>query len=63
MLTDEELQSTLWCLANTVLEEVHNGMAWFNNTTIFAFPTCERSVLSLDEALAENLNDMNDFDQ
>jgi hypothetical protein len=58
MLTDDESQSGLRSLANTLIEEVQDGVAWFNNTTVFAFPTCEGSVLSLDVALAENLNDM-----
>lgn len=47
----------------TVLEEVQDGVACFNNTTVFTFPMCVGSVLSLDVALAENLNDMNYFDQ
>ena len=63
ILTNEELQSGLWSLANTLLEEVEDGVAWFNNTTVFAFPTSERSELGLDVTLAENLNDMNNFDQ
>ena len=63
MLTDEELQSGLRSLANTLLEEVQDRVAWFNNTTVFAFPACEGSELSFDIALAENLNNMNDFNQ
>jgi hypothetical protein len=62
-LTDDELQSALWSLANTVLEEVQDEVTCFNDTTVFAFPMYERSVLGFDVALAENLNDMNDFDQ
>jgi hypothetical protein len=63
MLTDDEPQSALWSLANTLLEEVQDGVAWFNNTAVFAFPTSEGSELGLDVALAENLNNMNDLNQ
>ena len=63
MLTDDELQSALWSLANALLKEVQDGVTRFDNATVPAFPMYEGSVLSLDVALAENLNDMNDFDQ
>ena len=46
-----------------MLEEVQDGVTWFNDTTVFALPMREWSVLSFDVALAENLNDMNVFDQ
>ena len=63
MLTDDKLQSALWSFGDTVLEEVHDGVARFNNTAVFAFPIHEGSILRLDVALAENLNDMNNFGQ
>jgi hypothetical protein len=63
MLTDDEPQSALWSLANTLLEEVQDGVACFDNTAVFAFPMSEGSELSLDVALAENLNNMNDLNQ
>ena len=48
-----------------MLEEFQDRVAWFNNTTVFAFPmpVREGSVLSFDVAMEENLNDMNDFGQ
>jgi len=52
---DDEPQSALRSLANTLLEEVQDGGAWFNNNTVFAFPMSEGSVLRLDVALAENM--------
>ena len=65
ILTDDELQSGHWSFANTMLEEFQDRVAWFNNTTVFAFPmpVREGSVLSFDVAMAENLNDMNDLGQ
>jgi hypothetical protein len=35
MLTNDELQSTLWSLANTLLEEVQDEVVWFKNNTFF----------------------------
>jgi len=52
---NDELQGALWSLANTLLEEVQDEVAWFNNNTVFAFPMSEGSVLRLEEALAEDM--------
>jgi len=52
---NDELQGGLWSLGNIVLEEVQDGVAWFNKPTVFAFPMRERSVPSFDVALAENM--------
>lgn len=62
-LTDDESQSALWSLANTLLEEVQDGVACFNKTAVFALPPSERSEFGLDVALTENLNNMNDLNQ
>jgi len=52
---NDELQGGLWSRANIVLEEVQDRVAWFNMPTVFAFPMRERSELSFDVALAENM--------
>jgi hypothetical protein len=61
ILTDDELQSALRSLANTLLEEVLDKLGGFDLLTVFAFPPCDGAILNLDVALAEDLNDMNDF--
>ena len=61
IITNDELQSSLWSLANTKIEEVLNEVAGFDPLAVFAFPAREGTQFRLDVALAENLNNMNDF--
>jgi len=54
-IINDELQSALGSLANTLVEEILDKVASFDLLTIFAFPMREGSELGLDVALTENM--------